>query len=335
MSSLPILDLVAGVIFFYFLLSIISSSAVEMTLTVFQLRAKVLEDWLKTIFDKPFKQPDGTTIPLGQAIMDHCSVTALSEKGKSTSYIDAKNFAAALLERITYDPQNPVSIARNIDELIVAIQRTTLLPTELQRVILTYAYEAKNTYASLSVKVGSEVDLFRSKVENWFDMSMDRIGGTLKRKYTRRLTFVIGVATVLLLNADSIAISKYLYSNPDARARFAASAYAEVKSGDHLDSAIAQLNTTAANTIRMKLKEIERVKDGLSEALPIGWKAGELREPDGHLSGRLLFSKITGLLATILAIMLGASFWFDLLSKIADLRGTGAKPVSSTGGDNK
>ena len=39
----------------------------------------------------------------------------------------------------------------------------------------------------------------------------------------------------------------------------------------------------------------------------------------------LLFSKITGLLVTILAIMMGAPFWFDLLNKISNLRGTGVE----------
>src|SRR3954449_3206949 len=137
MSSFPIIDLVVGMIFIYFLLSIISSSAVEMILTGFRIRARVLEEWLITIFDKTIKKPDGSETSLGQEIMDHCAVTALSKKNKPPSYIDAKNFASALIERITYDPANPKSVAKNLDDIITALNNTTVLSTELQRALLS------------------------------------------------------------------------------------------------------------------------------------------------------------------------------------------------------
>ncbi len=36
---------------------------------------------------------------------------------------------------------------------------------------------------------------------------------------------------------------------------------------------------------------------------------------------------------SILAVFMGAPFWFDILNKIANLRGTGPKPPSPTGSD--
>ncbi len=76
MTNFPILDLVAGMIFFYFLLSIIASSAVEMILTGLKCRAKMLENWLTTIFSEKVKLAGGVVVPLSQAIMNHCSLTA-------------------------------------------------------------------------------------------------------------------------------------------------------------------------------------------------------------------------------------------------------------------
>jgi hypothetical protein len=229
MSGFPILDLVVGIIFVYFLLSIISSSAIEMILTGLKARAALLEEWLFKIFDKPIKQPDGTSLRLGQAIMDHCSVTALSKEKKSTSYIDAKNFTSALLEKITFDPANPKGIAKNVDEFIAAIYKTTVLSTELQRVLLTYANEAKDTYNALTEKTVSEIELFRGKIENWYDSSMDRISGELKRRYSRRATLFVAIVVTLFLNADSIALAKYLYSNTEARTKIAMQAYDATK----------------------------------------------------------------------------------------------------------
>jgi len=228
MSGFPILDLVIGMIFVFFMLSIISSSGVEIILTGMQARSKLLGKWLFKIFDKTVTQPDGTKVALGQAIMDHCSVTVLSKEGKSTSYIDAKNFTSALLEKITFDPNNPKNIINNIDDFIKELDKTEVLSTEFQRVLLTYANEAKDQFKAVSLKVASEIDIFRSKIENWYDSSMDRLTGALKKKYSRPATFVMAIIVTLFLNADSIAISKYLYSNPEARAKLSEQALKDV-----------------------------------------------------------------------------------------------------------
>ena len=89
------------------------------------------------------------------------------------------------------------------------------------------------------------------------------------------------------------------------------------------------------NNITQKIADIDKAKKGLNDVMPLTWKAGELNVPGGKISLRLLFSKITGLLATILAIMMGAPFWFDMLNKISNLRSTGAKPSTTAGDDKK
>ncbi|MFI5206151.1 MAG: hypothetical protein ACHQVK_04380, partial [Candidatus Paceibacterales bacterium] len=309
-------------------------------LTGLKARSKLLEEWLFAIFGKTVEQADGTKLNLAQAIRDHCSVTALSGSGKSTSYIDAKNFTSALLEKITYDSLSPLKVAKDIDEFIAAIDKTPLLSTEFQRVLLIYANEAKESYTALSEKTVSEIELFRQKVETWFDSSMQRITGTLKTRYSRPATFVVAVIVTVFLNADSISLAKYLYNNPEARAKIAMQAY-DATQDTALITQIQQINTNGdtsksdmsaaefKNAIVKKITEADKAKQGLADVMPLTWKAGELNDEKGKLSGLLLFSKITGLLATILAIMMGAPFWFDVLNKISNLRSTGNKPAES------
>jgi hypothetical protein len=68
-----------------------------------------------------------------------------------------------------------------------------------------------------------------------------------------------------------------------------------------------------------------------SSGLPLGWSKNELRDPgSGKYSWKLILSKITGLLATVLAVMMGAPFWFDVLNKISNMRSAGKKPESSS-----
>jgi len=283
MSGFPILDLVIGMIFVFFMLSIISSSGVEIILTGMKARSKLLEKWLFKIFDKTVTQPDGTKVALGQAIMDHCSVTVLSKEGKSTSYIDAKNFTSALLEKITFDPNNPKNIINNIDDFIKELDKTTILSTEFQRVLLTYANEAKDQFKAVSLKVASEIDIFRSKIENWYDSSMDRLTGALKKKYSRPATFVMGVIVTLFLNADSIAIARYLYSNPEARAKLSEQAIGDVKDTS-LQQSLNRLQQSRnltnqdsitiqqiENNISERVTDLKTARKSLEGAIPLGW----------------------------------------------------------------
>ena len=46
-----------------------------------------------------------------------------------------------------------------------------------------------------------------------------------------------------------------------------------------------------------------------------------------------LFIKLIGWIITILAISLGAPFWFDILNKVASIRSSGTKPASASRGN--
>ncbi len=336
MTNIPILDLVIGMIFIYFLFSIISSSAVEMIISGMQIRSKVLSQWLLNIFNKPVKQPDGNTVPLGQAIMDHCAITALSKSGKAPSYIGAKNFTSALLEKVTYaaDPNN---VASTIDELSAAIQQSSALPTDLQRLLLTYANEAKRTYASVAEKTMSDIDIFKSKIEHWYDTNMDRITGTLKQQYARPFTIGIAVVTTLLLNADSVSIAKFLYGNPQISKELAAKAITTATDSNTIkmvDALRLPANDTAQktqeqliNTIKEDVSQIKSTRAALTTYIPLGWNKEDFK---GDVCMKML-AHVPGWAMTVLAIIMGAPFWFDLLNKIANLRGSGAKPSPGNG----
>ena len=332
MTGLPILDLVAGIIFIFFLLSVISSSIVEVIMTISRARSKVLEQWLTHIFSN--KLPDSNKT-LGEAIMDHCSVTASSGDGQSNSYIDAKNFVSAFLEKVTYDPADPKSVATDFTSLIEKIKASTLIPEELKRVLLGYATEVTDAYQAMTVKTTGQIEMFRAKFENWFDSSMDRITGTLKKKYLQPFTFCVGIFVTLFMNADSIAISKYLYTNKDAQGKLAAIAYS-APTNEEFQKKVQQIdnlkkdNPTDTVTInklesdiKASMETIKTTKEQIPSGLPLGWD-------NDHFGRDNAVTKIAGWLITIFAIFMGAPFWFDLLSKISNLRGAGPKPKSST-----
>lgn len=342
MSSFPILDLVIGIIFIYFLLSIICSSAVELCLSIFKSRASMLEVWLKQIFNLPALDSDGKplNVNLGEAIMNHCMVTGLSKQGESTSYINADNFVSALLDKITISPSSSGSNAvelppANLAGYITAIQNSTMLSGELKRTILIFANEASQTALARNsatssangiIQVQSEMELFRNRLEKWYNTNADSLSGNFKRTKAFPLTIIVTVIMVIALNTDSIEISKYLYNNQAASKNIANTAMNTFQNYQ-MDTLSKTATNNPPSSVTVKQQEIQTLYllDNLQSLnLPLGWKATDVKnlKAFSHYS----IKHIAGWLATILAIMLGAPFWFDILNKISNLRGIGPKP---------
>ena len=183
----------------------------------------------------------------------------------------------------------------------------------------------------------------RQNVEKWFDDSMDRVSGVFKR-YSQWLALLIGLFLALALNIDSIDLTLYLWREPTVRQALAQNAANFELSQEEL-----QANPQEA------LQDFRNQFVGLS--LPIGW--GITRVPSAALSdtncqlfpgeGQAfgipvigsnlcitppnsnnqanLAIKLLGIMLTALAARQGAPFWFDILKRAVNLRGTGANPA--------
>ena len=63
-----------------------------------------------------------------------------------------------------------------------------------------------------------------------------------------------------------------------------------------------------------------QVPDDLLASFPLGWEGVSDWGVEGWIA------HLFGWLFTAVAVSLGAPFWFDLLSRVAKLRGTGRRP---------
>lgn len=358
MSGFPIIDLVAGMIFIYFLLAIINNSLFEIFASLFKLRAYYLRMWLIEVFSGKLKTADGKEVmPLSQAIMDHPLVDGLSGKCKSNTYMSSKEFAAVLVDLITNEQQKT---SDTIDDIEAAFASTPLLPAEMKRSLKSFAVQAKSAIEVVNKKI-SEVEYFTGQLEGWFDRSMERLTGKFKR---RSLMFaaIFGSIITFALNIDSIALINYLYNNPEARQQLATSAYAasedttykklvssinekkatlltDTASGTSADSTASSLAFTVDSLIAEYEKQklvIDTVYATISSAVPIGWNDNEWlifsqkhnHNKEGWVCFLFIITKLGGFAITILALCLGAPFWFDVLGKIANMRSS-VKPLTA------
>lgn len=217
----------------------------------------------------------------------------------------------------------------------------------------------KDLEASLrQAEISATAALLRAQenVERYYDQAMDRVSGWYKRR-AQVIIVVLAVTVTALLNADSIAITRYLATNAATRELVAAIAedyYRGRLAGEQGASAsiateqpeasgrvTASLSSSTPVTVSTTYSQLSPVtvsapislSASISETvaildelgLPMGWK--EL-----PVSPQAWVYKLAGLLLTAIAVSLGAPFWFELLGKLIDLRMAGKKPADAATG---
>jgi hypothetical protein len=174
---------------------------------------------------------------------------------------------------------------------------------------------------ALLSQAGGDYDKFLAAVENWYDDHMDRVSGWYKRE-THKILIVIGLVLAVLFNVDSIRIYTGLSCNSALRgAATIAAAQAAKTSVSPPAGANAAPNPAPDATFIT----------GMLNAVPIGWPDTPLtcqpaNIPAPQSQGVYFGTKLLGFIITMFALSLGAPFWFDVLSRVTNVRAAGNKP---------
>jgi len=303
------LEVLLGLFFLYFLLSIVCSSINEGIAAMTRLRARYLERGLRKLVGEGnvesfFANPRVRALikPPGRVIF---------RTSRKPSYISSRVFALTVLD--TFAP--PDSAAESHD-LIGRAARVVAgteedeaqhPPTSIVRTMLLDALNDER----------EDIDQFRTSLEHAYDEVMDRVSGWYKRR-VQLILFVLAVGLTAVMNADSFAIGQRLWKDPATRAAVVSQANRVVQTGS-AECAKTDSDTTKADAAASCVEQVEEF------GLPLGWN----HETTPHDFWSVV-GKILGLLVTGFAVSLGAPFWFDLLGKVSNLRGSG--PVTTPAG---
>jgi hypothetical protein len=326
LTSYPALDVVIGLAFFYFLTSIICSSVNEGIATVFALRAHTLEAGIRELL--------GGDKALATKFYSDARVKALTQSkwwlglraNRKPSYIPSRVFALALLDTVAPQAQATPSDAKGL----VAAPSTAQAQTDTSYDLLAKAQHLATTIENKQVRTmlhdalseaGKDRDKFREALERQFDEAMERVGGWYKRR-VQLILFVIALALCAAINADTFTIAQRLWKDDVLRSAVVAQAQTTV-SNKHVKCAQTTSGQPQPSSAQLAGKCFDQVKQ---LNLPLGWSGAT---SPSSTAGDL--AKALGLLLTTFALLLGAPFWFDTLSKLSQLRGTGrASPNPST-----
>ncbi len=155
--------------------------------------------------------------------------------------------------------------------------------------------------------VSKTTEEYQDRIERWFDDSMARIAGWYKRT-TKLWVVSLAVLVTVATNANTFRMAEELWTSDALRTQIVAQAEAAVESDDRDDANGAKLTDVLGT-------------------LPIGWKAEHWSWSSGW---REWLHMILGLGITVAAVSLGAPFWFDVLGRVANIRGSGAPEGRAT-----
>lgn len=164
-----------------------------------------------------------------------------------------------------------------------------------------------NRMEQLRTDANGDLLAIKAGLESWFDATMGALESQYKKWATTWL-FFIGLALAVLTNASAVNVASDLWNDSTTRAAVVAAAEGVVREGQEA-SDIKDVATTADELTALKL--------------PVGWDS---TGRDDLGSGSWWVSHLVGWLLTGALLMLGAPFWFDLLSRLVSLRNAGKAP---------
>lgn len=242
--------------------------------------------------------------------------------GKPPSYIAAERFVSALLDSVPDRAR-----AMGMPSSFAPAGMPDGLDPQAQELLRAAAWLDNQGLAvgkqlvGLARRNGQSVDKLRTALGGWYDQEMERVAGRYKRSSQVAL-FAFGLLMATLLNIDTLGITRSLVEQPALRAWAANAALSHVPSA----AASAPLDEAAALQLYAEARQ-NRLPIGFTCLNETGLSFRQVlmgcKERIDRLGEYDWLLKCAGLLLTGIAVSFGAPFWFDLLTKLANLRNTG------------
>ncbi len=290
MFSSTVLETAIGLVFCFASISVVASTLYEGIASLLGMRAKTLLDGVKELLNH-----DDSLI-LG--IYNHALVNPRSN-GKATTDPNAK----------PTDPPKPMTVgAQKSSAINPSVKPSYIDPKNFALAFMDTLEAVPGDWRALQKRIedmqGNEqikrllqgmfaranYDMvkFRDELAGWFDDAMDRVSGVYKRR-SQLFTFVIALVVAAVLNVDTFALFAKLWQQT---------------------SGIAGLPVSSSTDATNALKNLQD--------LPVGWSGLTHSVPTPV--------KIFGFVVTAISALFGAPFWFDILQRLVNVRGTGQKP---------
>lgn len=310
-----ILEVAISLVFVYCLLSLICTAASEFISRIFAMRSNNLAEGIRNLLNDP--EADEKTKDLAQKIYAHPLISGLAKKGLIDNGLNwlAEKLKIKLSWGLpSYIPPRMFVIA--LLDVAAPSRENSNKSTALRDLVNKSEYINNKTRTALLALIDSSADNLEGahkNIEDWFNATMERASGWYKRNI-QTVVLVLALAIVLVANADTLMLANHFAQDSSLRATYVASA--EKLSGSSIPTSNISVNDTVYAIEQLRI-------------MPLDWTKEPCTPFKQSCGGDWLLKKMFGLIITVFALSLGAPFWFDILSKLINLRETGKKPSES------
>jgi len=322
------LDVVIGLVFIYLLYSLYATVIMEIVSSLFGLRARNLcyalsrmlmdekkysssfqELWartLTTVMRIAGKSRNQKNPHLYQRFFDQPSIKYLSSGGigNKPSYLSAQNFSKGIIDSLKVDRPEVSELLRIQEGLAlwreIIEEKGNEPPSETLEQIQSMLDDANNDLVK-----------FKILLENWYNDTMDRASGWFKQS-TQAILIVVGFILAISFDVDTIAIVRKLSNDTEARDQLVQMAVSFSENNAGLMESIR--DSDKIQSVQMLDKRLESL-GAISKTLN-----DDIKRSRNIIAPDSIKSSFWGYLLTVLALSLGAPFWFDLLNKLVKLR---------------
>lgn len=328
------IDVTIGLIFIFLLYSLLATIIQEIIAHWISMRPRILIKSIAVMLDKENKNSGWrgffesiflrlkrkinpfTDRVVTEKFYNQPSIKFLGEsESKKPSYITSTTFSETLLRMMKGD--NPSLV----DDPLIAIRES------VQKNLLLLDNETSSHLQHLLSESSADIALFKEKLENWFNETQARATGWYK-KQTQFFLLIIGFSLAAANNVDTIAIYKILSTNSAAREQMANMAVVFKEKGIYEKVMNKEAAKETDNTELIKhFQELDSLAKESKAVMGLGW---DNKSVQSDTQSDCWFIVFIGWLITAIMISLGAPFWFDMLNKVAQIRGSGTKEGAGT-----
>jgi predicted lysophospholipase L1 biosynthesis ABC-type transport system permease subunit len=319
---LAVLDVFIGLTFVYGMFSLLVSSATELVMTMISQRGRTLwraisgmmpgDDLKSLLLKHPLIQGLGAADknPADSGLLGRLwlrmTTSALDDGRRASfpSYLPSGVFVDTLMHLLRTGSIR-AGEARRDDDLVALI-------SDVKNAKL------RSTLEALHDSAADTGVAFRTRLQQWYDETMERASGWYKRVAQLAL-LITGFVLAVSCNVDSIRIVTALSSSSELRQGLVAKATEYLKAKPTTAPAESKEVDQVLKSQVAKYQAADADLDSLG--IPIRWGA-EAKEYVKHHKLQALM----GWLLSAMAAAMGANYWFSLLGKLLKMRIAGVKP---------
>jgi hypothetical protein len=237
-----------------------------------------------------------------KTLLNDPKFTGLAQAIYQHALVSPRSDGTAVSERALERAPSYIEPSSFADALIEITQIVQTAPDDLKHAIddRIDSPQIRQLLHGMVDRTAGDLDAMRREIAGWFDNAMDRLSGAYKRR-TQVWCFLIALALAGILNVSTLHVARVLWHQPDIARSITA------------DPAISPLQA---------LQTLEELP------LPIGWTTVDL----GTQGAVDWAARLLGWIITAVATLFGAPFWFDVLQRVARLKGSGPSPAERARG---